>query len=77
MCLGIPVRIVSLGEDFRALVEVGGVRREADLTLVPEAEVGDYVLLHVGFAIQRIDEVEARETLSLLCEMARYVDEGN
>lgn len=76
MCLGIPARIVSLGEDFRALVEVGGARLEADLTLVPEAKVGDYVLLHVGFAIQRIYEVEARETLSLLQEMARYVDEG-
>ncbi len=75
MCLGIPAQIVSLGEGPRAEVEIGGIQREVDLTLVPEARVGDYVLVHVGYAIQRIDEDEARETLSLLRQMAEAAGE--
>lgn len=75
MCLGIPAQIVSLGEGSRAEVEIGGIQREVDLTLVPEARVGDYVLVHVGYAIQRIDEDEARETLSLLRQMAEAAGE--
>lgn len=75
MCLGVPAQIVSLGEGSRAEVEIGGIRREVDLTLVPEAGLGDYVLLHVGYAIQRIDEVAALETLRLLKEMAELADE--
>ncbi len=70
MCLGIPAQIVELGEDSSADVEVGGIRRAVNLTLVPEAVIGDYVLIHVGYAIQRIDEAEARETLALLRQMA-------
>ncbi len=77
MCLGIPARIVSLGEAFRAEVEIGGIRREVDLTLVPESKVGDYVLIHVGYAIERIDEAEAMETLALIQQMAEAVDEGS
>ncbi len=69
MCLGVPVRIISLGDAPRGEVEIEGVRREVDLSLVPEAVVGDYVLLHAGFAIQRIDEAEAEKTLRLLEEM--------
>ncbi|MBI4319843.1 MAG: HypC/HybG/HupF family hydrogenase formation chaperone [Chloroflexi bacterium] len=75
MCLGIPARIVSLGDGSGAEVEVGGVRREADLTLVPEARVGDYVLIHVGYAIQRIDEAAALETLRLLRQVLGIEDE--
>ncbi|MBI2863601.1 MAG: HypC/HybG/HupF family hydrogenase formation chaperone [Chloroflexi bacterium] len=76
MCLGIPARIIAIGEGLRAEVELGGILREADLTLVPEARVGDYVLVHVGYAIQRIDEAVARETLELLREMALAEDEA-
>lgn len=76
MCLGIPARIVSIGGRNRAEVEVGGVRREVDLTLVPESKVGDYVLIHVGFAIERIDEAQAVETLMLIRLMAEAVGEG-
>ena len=53
-----------------AVVELGGVTRRASLMLVPETKVGDYVLLHAGFAIQRLDEEEAQETLRLFAEMA-------
>ncbi|MDO8670954.1 MAG: HypC/HybG/HupF family hydrogenase formation chaperone [Dehalococcoidia bacterium] len=70
MCLGIPARIRSIGGGSQAEVELGGVVRGVDLTLVPEARIGDYVLVHVGFAIQLIDEGEALETLRLLQELA-------
>jgi hydrogenase expression/formation protein HypC len=70
MCLAVPARIVSL-EGATAVVELGGVDREADIRLVPEAKVGDYVLLHAGFAIQTMDEAEALETLELFAELAR------
>ena len=75
MCLGIPAQIVSRAQDFNAEVEIGGVRRNVDLTLVPEARVGDYVLIHVGYAVQCIDEAEATEMLNLLRQMAEAVDE--
>ena len=69
MCLAVPAKIVRL-EGESALVELGGVVREADTRLVPEVKIGDYVLLHAGFAIQTLDEAEALETLSLLGELA-------
>lgn len=75
MCLGIPARIVSLGDATLAEVDIGGVQREVDLTLVPDAAVGDYVLIHVGYAIQKIDENQANETLRLLQQMAEAVGE--
>ncbi|GMV27421.1 MAG: hydrogenase assembly protein HypC [Phycisphaerae bacterium] len=71
MCLGIPGRVIEVrGDDlFRAgIVDFGGVSREVCLACVPEAAVGDYVLVHVGFAISRIDEHEAAETLRALRE---------
>jgi len=69
MCLAIPARVIAI-EDDMAVVELGGVTRRASLMLVPETKVGDYVLLHAGFAIQRLDEEEAQETLRLFAEMA-------
>jgi len=69
MCLAVPVRIVSI-EGTNAQVEIGGVKRQISLWLTPEAEVGDYVLLHTGYAISVINEIEARETLQLFEEMA-------
>jgi hydrogenase expression/formation protein HypC len=69
MCLAVPARVVAI-EDDQASVELGGVRRKVALDLVPAVKVGDYVIVHVGFAIQRLDEVEARRTLSLLDELA-------
>ena len=69
MCLAIPARVIAI-EDDMAVVELGGVTRRASLMLVPETKVGDYVLLHAGFAIQRLDEEEAQETLRLFAEIA-------
>lgn len=65
MCLGIPVRIIKIEGD-KAEVETGGIVQTALLTLLPDVQVGDYILLHAGFAIQKIDEQEAKETLRLL-----------
>jgi hydrogenase expression/formation protein HypC len=65
MCLAIPMRIDRI-EGAVAEVEVDGVRRRARLDLLPDAKIGDYVLIHAGLAIAVVDEEEARETLSLL-----------
>jgi hydrogenase expression/formation protein HypC len=79
MCLAIPGRIVELidEENRIAKVEVSGVRRNINLGLLPESEVrpGDYVLIHVGFAMSKIDEHEAAETLRLLEELGSYEPE--
>lgn len=78
MCLAVPGRIVSVtGEDDLARsgrVDFGGVSREVNLALVPDAGVGDYVLVHVGLALSRIDEDEARETLSYLRQIEELGD---
>jgi len=70
MCLGIPARVVAVGESGRGVVDVDGVRREVSLALLDGAPAseGDWVLLHVGFALARIDEDEAARTLALLRE---------
>ena len=70
MCLAVPSKIVSIDEPTRlATVSVMGVERTCSLRLTPEAQVGDYVLVHAGFAIQRVEEQDAQETLRLLEEM--------
>jgi hydrogenase expression/formation protein HypC len=71
MCLGIPAQIVEI-VDFEsgiAKAEISGVRREISVALCPEAGVGDWVLVHVGFALAMMDEEQARETLALLEQM--------
>ncbi len=67
MCLAIPARIESIDGD-RAQADIRGLKRRIGLALLPDAKVGEYVLLHAGFAIQRIDEREAEETYRLLEE---------
>jgi hydrogenase expression/formation protein HypC len=69
VCLAIPVKIVSINGD-EAETEIGGVRRRVSIAFTPEAKVGDYVLLHTGYAITVVDEAEAEETLKLLEEIA-------
>ncbi|MEW6143119.1 MAG: HypC/HybG/HupF family hydrogenase formation chaperone [Chloroflexota bacterium] len=73
MCLAVPVQVVAINGD-EAEVDAGGVRRRVSITLTPEVKVGQYVLLHTGYAINVIDEAEARETLKLLEEMVRLDD---
>ena len=70
MCLAIPTRVVAIDDDLSATVELSGVARKIALDLVPDTQVGDYVIVHVGFAIQRLDEEEAERTLSLLADLA-------
>ena len=70
MCLAVPARVTSIDANQMATVELGGVTRQIALDLVPETEVGDYVIVHVGFAIQRMDEAEALKTLAALDELA-------
>jgi hydrogenase expression/formation protein HypC len=74
MCLAVPALIKSVDGD-EAEVELGGVTRRASLMLTPEAKVGDYVLLHAGYAINIVDQSEAEETLSILREMARLAED--
>jgi hydrogenase expression/formation protein HypC len=69
MCLAIPALIKSI-EGKEAEVEIGGITRGISLWLTPEAKVGDYVLLHTGYAISIIDQEEAEETLKLFAEIA-------
>lgn len=67
MCLAIPGKLLSI-DGFTGVVEMGGVKRTVGLQLIPEAKPGNYVLLHAGFAIQVIDEGEAKTTMALLEE---------
>jgi hydrogenase expression/formation protein HypC len=67
MCLAVPGKLISK-EGETGVVELGGVQRTVGLQLVPETKAGDWVLLHAGFAIQVIDEAEAKTTISLLEE---------
>ena len=80
MCLGIPGRIVEIADD-RGLtmgsVAFGGVRRSVCLAYVPDAAVGDWVLVHVGFALSRIDEAEAHRIFELLEELGQLEELGS
>ncbi|MDG6107294.1 HypC/HybG/HupF family hydrogenase formation chaperone [Dactylosporangium aurantiacum] len=72
MCLGVPGRILrtaDAGGITMGTVDFGGVLREVCLAYTPQAQVGDYVIVHVGFAISRVDEAEARRTLEILRAM--------
>jgi hydrogenase expression/formation protein HypC len=71
MCLGIPGQIVDIGPEGlmrMGKVDFGGIVREVCLAYVPEVQIGDYVIVHVGFAISQLDEQEAQETLKLMVE---------
>jgi len=78
MCLGVPGKIVEIKEKNglkMAKVDFGGIFREACLDYVPEAKVGDYCVIHVGFAISILSEAEAMETLDLLKQMGGFEEE--
>ena len=72
MCLAIPALVISVN-GYKAIVDIDGVSREISLQLTPEARIGDYVLLHTGYAISIVDAAEAEETLKLL----RQISEAN
>ncbi len=69
MCLAIPALVVRRIEAEDALIDAGGIEKRVSLALVPEAAVGDYVVVHAGYAISRLEPEEARLTLALFAEM--------
>jgi hydrogenase expression/formation protein HypC len=79
MCLAIPGKIVEMvdEENHIAKVDVGGVRRNVNVGMLDDVVVGDYVLIHVGFAMSKVDEKEAEQTLRLLQDLGSYEEEMN
>ncbi|MFN3884363.1 MAG: HypC/HybG/HupF family hydrogenase formation chaperone [Rhodocyclaceae bacterium] len=73
MCLAIPARVVELLPDEMAVVDLSGVRKEISLALVEDVKVGDYVIVHVGFALNKLNPDEAERTLALFAEMGERV----
>ena len=78
MCLAIPAQVVELRPDDNALVDLAGVKKEISLALVDGVTVGDYVIVHVGYALNKLDPEEAEKTLKLFAEMGELVpDDGS
>lgn len=72
MCVAVPM-IINKIKGEKGVVEIGGVEREVGLQLLRDVKVGDYVIVHAGFAIQQLDEEDAKETLALFAEMEKLV----
>ncbi|MEM5432606.1 Hydrogenase assembly chaperone hypC/hupF (plasmid) [Cupriavidus taiwanensis] len=77
MCLAIPARLIEWSDTETGVVDLGGVRKSASLALVPDARPGDYVIVHVGFALGVIDPEEAERTLALFGEVAQSLGEAH
>jgi hydrogenase expression/formation protein HypC len=73
MCLAIPARIKSINDQM-ATIDMEGTQRDVSLLLLEDAAIGDFVIVHAGFAIHKIDEHEARESLKILRQMASLMD---
>lgn len=69
MCLALPAKITRIFEQQKAVANLGGVEREISIALLDDVAVGDYVIIHVGYALTRLDEVEAKKTLALYAAM--------
>jgi len=76
MCLAVPMKVISKNNST-AVAEIGGVQRQISLMLLPEANTGDYVIVHAGFAIQILDETEAKKTLELLEQIAALEEKND
>ncbi|TRZ98825.1 MAG: HypC/HybG/HupF family hydrogenase formation chaperone [Deltaproteobacteria bacterium] len=76
MCLAVPAKIMETG-DGAAVVELGGVRREISLMLIDDVSVGEWVIVHAGFAIEKLSEEEAEQTLALFREIAEADSSGD
>ena len=70
MCLAIPVRVIELLGEASAIVDLDGIRKEVSLALVDDVRVGDYVILHVGYALSKLDPEQAQKTLALFAAMS-------
>ena len=77
MCLAIPAQVVELRDNDNAVVDLAGVRKEISLSLVEGVAVGDYVIVHVGFALNKLDPEEAEQTLKLFAEMGQLTVDGD
>jgi hydrogenase expression/formation protein HypC len=69
MCLALPVEVIALGADDMATIDLDGVKKEISLALLDDVKVGDYVILHVGYALSKLDPEEAAATLALFAEL--------
>jgi hydrogenase expression/formation protein HypC len=69
MCLAVPAKVIALLDGDLATVDVGGVRKDVSVALLDDVAIGDYVILHVGYALSRMDPDEAERTLALLAEL--------
>ncbi|MGI6548510.1 MAG: HypC/HybG/HupF family hydrogenase formation chaperone [Syntrophomonadales bacterium] len=74
MCLGVPGKIIELKENYRAVVDVNGNQTEISVRLTPDVKLGQYVLIHAGFAMETMDESAAQETMQCLLEVLRYAE---
>ena len=75
MCLAIPAQVVELRDGDSAVVDLAGVRKEISLSLVENVVVGDYVIVHVGYALNKLDPEEAAKTLALFAELGQLGDD--
>lgn len=73
MCLAIPVKVITLLDNGRAIVNLGGVKKEISLALLDDIKADDYVVVHVGYAIARLDELEAQKTLNIFSTIAKEI----
>jgi len=71
MCLALPVKVIELCGDDQAVVDLDGIRKQISLALVDDVAVGDYVILHVGYALSKLDPEEAQRTLALFAELPK------
>lgn len=69
MCLAIPAKVIELYDEESALVDIGGVQKRVNISLLPGLAVGEFVIVHVGYALNKVDEQEAARTLALFAEM--------
>jgi hydrogenase expression/formation protein HypC len=76
MCLAIPMKIMEIRDDGTGLVELDGSRREANLSLLTSPKTGEYVIVHAGFAIEKLDEHDANERIALFNELAKSAGNG-
>ena len=76
MCLAVPVLVIERIDDDAAIIDAGGVRMRVSLALVPEAQAGDYVIVHAGYAISRLDPDEAESTLALFAQVERETEKA-
>ena len=77
MCLAIPMKVAQIDVDGLGVADLDGVRHEVDLSLIGPVQVGDYVIIHAGYAIGKLDEVEALERIALFKELVTMWKEGS